>query len=577
MTSNWFYVRFGKRWFDVTFSAVALVVFAPLWIIAAALVFVRLGSPVLLREERLGLGGRTVRLLSFRRTKSGRAEHALCLLGRMLQWTGLHALPRLWNVLRGDLSLVGPVPPSIRHGFRRASKRRALTVRPGLFVFDAHAAVIPRSTSEVETAGDRYAARCSFAFDLGIMLRSLRGAGTDTHVEENKTGSAAVESPIEAMETQAIALASAADLMSRFGTMRVLSIDQETEWHEILRAASKSDFYHLPSYHRLAHEQGEGKPLLFTYREGTTVAALPLLLRPLDALPWAAKDPLPKWDATSVYGYAGPIASEGAFEPAFAGRFRRALTDALRSHGVISVFSRLDPMLNQLPLLQGLGQTPKVGTTVSIDVTQSDEQLLAAMHRTHRKDVNALRRQGFRFRVDDSFRDLERFAQVYDENMQRVNAAPHYQFPIDYFRTLCRAEDRVALLLIEHGDALACGGLILQTGDLIQYHLCGTGLRFLPASPAKLLIFAACGWARERGAKTLHLGGGLGGNEDSLFRFKRRFGGATHPFHVWRWIVDAERYRRCCDLRSQHDRQVRLADGSAHFFPAYRAPVRAHR
>ncbi|MFO0864005.1 MAG: GNAT family N-acetyltransferase [Gemmataceae bacterium] len=343
---------------------------------------------------------------------------------------------------------------------------------------------------------------------------------------------------------------------------------------EVLRTVASYDFHHLPSYHRLAEARGEGRAVLFAYREGNTVAAVPLLLRPLQTLPWAATDSLPKWDATSVYGYAGPVASRDGMEPNFAGRFRRALADALRTQGVISVFSRLDPMLEQLPLLRGLGQTPRVGETISIDVMKSDNHLLDAMHRMHRQDVRAFRRAGACLSVDESLRDLERFAEVYDENMRRVHAAQHYQFDLAYFHDLCRDQDHVKLLLVRDGNAIACGGLFLHTGDIVQYHLCGTALEYLPASPGKFLIFAACGWARERGAKILHLGGGLGGREDSLFQFKHRFGGATHPFHVWRWIVDADRYRHCCELRSQHDRVASHQHADPHFFPAYRRPIR---
>ena len=76
------------------------------------------------------------------------------------------------------------------------------------------------------------------------------------------------------------------------------------------------------------------------------------------------------------------------------------------------------------------------------------------------------------------------------------------------------------------------------------------------------MIDAACDWAGGLGARWMHLGGGVGGAEDSLFRFKAGFSPRRHRFETWRWIVDPHAYERRC-------RHANVgADES--FFPAYR-------
>lgn len=89
-------------------------------------------------------------------------------------------------------------------------------------------------------------------------------------------------------------------------------------------------------------------------------------------------------------------------------------------------------------------------------------------------------------------------------------------------------------------------------------------------SPTKLLIHAAGGWYRQQGVKTLHLGGGLGAGNDSLFQFKAGFSKKRALFHTCRIILNKDRYDA---LTAMHQKQTGLAQKEAtDYFPAYRAP-----
>jgi lipopolysaccharide/colanic/teichoic acid biosynthesis glycosyltransferase len=113
-----FYRRWGKRMVDITVSATALVLFAPLLAILAILVRALLGGPVLFRQVRTGKGRRAFTILKFR-TMTNACDASGVLLpdaqrltrfGRFLRATSMDELPELWNVLTGDMSLVGPRP-----------------------------------------------------------------------------------------------------------------------------------------------------------------------------------------------------------------------------------------------------------------------------------------------------------------------------------------------------------------------------------------------------------------------------------------------------------------------------------
>lgn len=138
--SAW-YARRGKRLLDLGLALPALFLLAPLLACLALVVAVGLGRPVLFRQRRPGLGGRLFTLLKFRTMTDaldaeGRPlpdEVRLTRLGRTLRALSLDELPELWNVVMGDMSLVGPRPLLPRYLSRYAPRQaRRHEVRPGL-------------------------------------------------------------------------------------------------------------------------------------------------------------------------------------------------------------------------------------------------------------------------------------------------------------------------------------------------------------------------------------------------------------------------------------------------------------
>lgn len=131
------YTRGGKRFFDVVaVSALAPLVFPVAAVVAAAIRVVD-GSPVIFRHERLGRDGVPFAVLKFRTMAEERPglsrDDRVTGLGRWLRKLSLDELPQLLNIMRGDMSLVGPRPLPARYGERySAFQRRRLEVRPGL-------------------------------------------------------------------------------------------------------------------------------------------------------------------------------------------------------------------------------------------------------------------------------------------------------------------------------------------------------------------------------------------------------------------------------------------------------------
>ena len=124
-----------KRFIDT----LVVILFAPLWLpllaVAALCVRIAMGSPVLFKQERIGYGDKPFTIFKLRTMRMGEGTDAerLTPFGRFLRKTSLDELPQFFNVLRGDMSLVGPRPlPSAYLPLYSAEQRRRHEVRPGI-------------------------------------------------------------------------------------------------------------------------------------------------------------------------------------------------------------------------------------------------------------------------------------------------------------------------------------------------------------------------------------------------------------------------------------------------------------
>ena len=132
---------FVKRLFDVISSTAGLIVISPLLVVLAVLVRLKLGSPILFCQQRPGLGGKAFVIYKFRtmtdqRDASGNLlpdEQRLPAFGRFLRSTSFDELPELLNVLKGDMSIVGPRPLMMKYLSRYATEQvRRHEVKPGI-------------------------------------------------------------------------------------------------------------------------------------------------------------------------------------------------------------------------------------------------------------------------------------------------------------------------------------------------------------------------------------------------------------------------------------------------------------
>lgn len=177
------YKHFFKRFLDIVYSLGFILCFWWLYIIVAILVKKKLGSPVLFKQQRPGLNGRIFTMYKFRsmtdtKDKDGKLlsdEERLPRFGQLLRATSLDEIPEFFNVLKGEMSLIGPRPLLIQY-LERYNERQARRheVRPGI---TGWAQVNGRNAISWEQKFEydvEYVEKCSFLLDMKIIFMTIK-------------------------------------------------------------------------------------------------------------------------------------------------------------------------------------------------------------------------------------------------------------------------------------------------------------------------------------------------------------------------------------------------------------------
>ena len=177
-----------KRVLDLTVSVLALLALAPLLALIALAVRLTSRGPTLFRQSRLGLLGRPFWLLKFRSMHencadlrnadgsalSGDDDPRVTPLGQFLRRTSLDELPQLWNVVRGEMSLVGPRPDQVDQlRFYQPQEHRKLEMKPGLTGLAQISGRNRISWERRKQLDAEYVERASLALDLNILCRTV--------------------------------------------------------------------------------------------------------------------------------------------------------------------------------------------------------------------------------------------------------------------------------------------------------------------------------------------------------------------------------------------------------------------
>lgn len=327
-------------------------------------------------------------------------------------------------------------------------------------------------------------------------------------------------------------------------------------WTTLVADSPALDVYYLPAYVRAAAEIENSEPVAVVAGPDSCRLLAPLLIRNMSAdvngssIQWT--------DACSPYGYGGLLSLSGC-QPT-GGDLRRFI-DGLRAwcavRELVCGVVRLHPLMRQDEWFdteeQELVRLRIRGNTAAIRLDEWDDtgERLYGMRKGRRSDLNVARRA---LRVSWSSgadRDagvyLERFAELYDKSMEARGSGAFYRFPLSYFSRLTSLGENLSLALAWLEDELVGASIFLTGRDYAHYHLAAVNEIGIKHKASTLLVVEGAKWARRRGCKVLHLGGGLSPG-DLLEDFKLSFGGHLYRYAYLICIADPVRFEQLSQL-----------------------------
>ena len=342
--------------------------------------------------------------------------------------------------------------------------------------------------------------------------------------------------------------------------LTVYTTEQSEQWDGIVRSFRDYDIYWLSGYVKAFQLHGDGEPLLFFAETEGARGINVVMKRDVAHCPYfAGRIPEGRYfDFTTPYGYGCWLIEGDDPEELF-----RLYGDWVKKNGIVSEFVRFHPMLkNHIPC-EGFYDVIRLGEVVHLDLS-SPEAIWNNMSSKNRNVIRKAVKNDVRI-YNGRFPGIyDRFRAIYDGTMDRDNAEKYYYFDTPFYRSVL--EDlplNAQVFWAEKDGEVIAASIILAANGRLNYHLSGSLREYSSLAATNLLLYRAALWGCEHGFSTFYLGGGVGSEEDSLFKFKRAFyKGDLNRYCIGRRIFDQEAYDELVGMRPPID---------SGFFPKYRA------
>jgi len=348
--------------------------------------------------------------------------------------------------------------------------------------------------------------------------------------------------------------------------IKAYSLEQAEEWKTILKGFPAHDIYYLPEYVKAFAENGDGEPVFLHFVSDRLQAVNIVMRRPVPIPENAEPDDeqLKEYvDFVTPYGYGGFLL-EGDTSEAELQQLKKTYFDFCRDRKVVAEFVRFHPVLNNAHRVEALYEVVDLGNTICMDIS-SKEVIWQNLSSKNRNMIRKAIKSGVQVywgREPDLF---EAFDEIYRETMDKVNADAYYYFNKAFYESILYDMKQHALVFYAKLEGkMIAASIILYDGNALQYHLSASHKEYSSYAPTNLILYEAACWGSSLGARTFHLGGGLGSSHDSLYSFKKQFNrNEDCTFSIGRVIMNEDIYNRLWELNNQKK--------ETRYFPAYRA------
>lgn len=344
-------------------------------------------------------------------------------------------------------------------------------------------------------------------------------------------------------------------------SLYICKIDESEKWDQLVRSFQKYDVYYLSGYVKAFQIHGDGQPTLFYY-EGDDIRGINVVMKRdiADDMFFSEKiEHSTMFDFITPYGYGGwLIECDGDRTPLF-----DAYESWCRKNNIVSEFVRFHPVLNNADDSMPYYEVINLGKTISMDLSSTDV-IWTNFTSKNRNMIRKAQKSGVKIYHGQFPEIYKTFKGIYNQTMDSDNAKEYYYFADEFYNSICNdLSDEAQVFWAEVDGKIIASSIMISANGYMNYHLSGSLREYQNLAPSNLLLYKAALWGCHNGYKCLHMGGGVGSKEDSLYKFKSAFNrNDTKQFAIGKKIFLEEVYEELCAMKG-----TERADG---FFPGYR-------
>ena len=325
------------------------------------------------------------------------------------------------------------------------------------------------------------------------------------------------------------------------------------------------DIYFNRQYGRLCEFVDHGISELFTLTTENGTIENMFIRRPA---PWLV-DGVQYYDIVTPYGYGGPVVTEVKDKDSLIRDYASQFEKYCERENIVCEFIRYHPIYRNWEGFSDVYEIVFSRKTVGTNLADFDDPVGSEFSKSARKEIRKATHAGVTCVTIPHPDNLTAFRRLYEDTMDRNNAAAMYYFPDEYYQLLT-TELRSAVLEIQafHEGRTIASEIYFIQGDIMHAHLLGSDDSLLKLNGGALIEATAAEWGKKNGYRYIHHGGGrTSAPDDPLFLYKKKFGKNTEfDFTIGKRVWNKEVYLK---LLLKRQEQGPIEDNC--FFPAYRA------
>ncbi|CAN2326685.1 hypothetical protein NCTC15132_07500 [Fusobacterium sp. oral taxon C10] len=272
------------------------------------------------------------------------------------------------------------------------------------------------------------------------------------------------------------------------------------------------------------------------------------------------------YDIITPYGYGGPLIQNCKYEnkDKLISLFWEKFLEYAFLNKIICSFVRFHPIEKNYEYCRDIMILERISSTVCIDL-KSEEQIWNDISSKCRNIIRKSIKNNVLVQKDENLKQINDFQKLYYDTMKKNKADEYYFFKKEFFEKLKSLEKKeITHFYALHDNKIVSSILVLMGDEYLHYYLSANSQEGYLLNANSLLLYEIAKFGLKNGYKYFHLGGGYGGDDTSLFKFKSSFHkNHTLSFYIGKKIFNQQIYNRLCQKMGINDKNI-------NYFPAYR-------